>query len=160
MNMRKRIGEESALPEGFQYPIVFLPCRDLEVVRSFYSGILGLDLTLDQGSCLIFRIGSSRAGGYWGFCSGVKSDLVSPKGVCLTLVVASREEVDEWHTRLTQLNVTCTKPPSHTTRFHIYNAFFRDPMNYTLEIQAFDAGHAPQEESARRPDVLPERARH
>lgn len=132
------------MSKGFLYPIVFLPCRDLGVVRSFYGGILGLELALDQGTCLIFRIGVSRSGGYWGFCSGVKSELADPENVCLTLVVSSREEVDEWYKRLMKLDVTCTKPPSYTSRFHIYNAFFRDPVNYTIEIQAFDAGHTPR----------------
>ncbi len=135
------------LPEGFLYPIVFLPCRDLEVVRSFYNGILGLELVLDQGSCLIFQVGACGFGGHWGFCSGGKSELIHPKNVCLTLVVASRGEVDEWYERLTKLNVTCTKPPSYTAQFHIYNAFFRDPMNYTIVIQVFDVDYAPSRDT-------------
>jgi catechol 2,3-dioxygenase-like lactoylglutathione lyase family enzyme len=125
----------------FEYPIVFLPCRDLQIMRNFYTDILGLPVALDQGDCVVFRIGE-KARGYWGFCTQ-KTELTHPEKVCLTLVVSSREEVDQWHRRLVNANVRCTQVPRHNQRFHIYHTFFQDPMGYTLEIQVFEIGHAP-----------------
>ena len=130
---------------GFQYPILFLPCRDLQIVQSFYNGTLGLPIALDQGECVIFRVGGSGvAKGYLGFCAGLGPELADPERVCLTLVVSTRREVDQWHRRLTELDVACISPPAYKPKFHIYNAFFRDPSGYTLEIQAFDDEYAPE----------------
>ena len=53
-------------------------------------------------------------------------------------------EVDHWHAKLTELGVTCTHAPSYRPEFHIYNAFFGDPTNYAVEIQAFDSEYAPR----------------
>lgn len=133
--------EECYPDRGFEYLIVFLPCHDLQVVRNFYNVILGLPVALDQGDCLVFRI-SEKARGYWGFCT-LKSKLANPEKVCLTLVVSSREEVDQWHRKLVTVDAPCTKEPSYSQQFHIYHTFFQDPMGYTLEIQAFDVEHAP-----------------
>lgn len=129
---------------GFEYSIVFLPCNNLEMIRTFYNGILGLPIALDQSKCLIFSTGVSKSNGYWGFCSGLKPELHDPENVCLTLVVSTRKEVNQWYKKLSKFNITCKKIPSYRPEFHIYNAFFQDPMNYTLEIQAFDDGYAPQ----------------
>ena len=92
---------------------------------------------------MIFRVGPLGVRGYWGFCVGLKPELTDPEQVCLTLVVSTRDVVDQWHRRLTRLNVTCLNPPAYNSQFHIYNTFFRDPSGYTLEIQAFDEEYAP-----------------
>ena len=137
--------EENSYMCGFRYSIIFLPCRNLKEMHAFYNGVLGLPLVLDQGDCLIFSIGAhkKKPQGYWGFCNSMKS-MADPEKVCLTLVVSSRKEVDQWHRKLTKQGVKCRKIPSHKPQFHIYNAFFQDPMNYTLEIQTFDVGYAPK----------------
>lgn len=145
---KREISEPSRLKKAmqqppFQYPIVFLPCRDLEAMRAFYHGVLGLPVALDQGKCIIVRVGVGEIRGYWGFCSGLRTELSDPASVCLTLVVSSREEVDWWHKKLIECNVVCTKGPSYRREFHICNAFFRDPMGYTLEIQSFGNGYEP-----------------
>jgi molybdate transport system regulatory protein len=141
---RQPAKEDKALPSDFQYPIVFLPVRDLEAMRLFYNGLLGLPIVLDQKKCLIFRVGAKEISGYWGFCAGLKAEMTDPEKVCLTLVVATRKAVDRWHKELTRKGVICTKSPCHQPQFHIYNALFQDPMNYTLEIQTFDAEHEPR----------------
>ena len=138
------MGEKAVSSGGFQYPIVFLPCHDLRVVRSFYGDALRLPVALDQGKCLIFRIGIKGSAGYFGFRKGFKSELVDPEKVCLTLVVSTRSDVDQWHESLTKLGENCVRAPSYQPQFHIYNAFFRDPIGYTLEIQAFDEEYSPK----------------
>lgn len=112
-------------------------------MRTFYNGVLGLPVALDQGQCLIFRVGTTQALGYFGFCADLQPELTRLAKVFLTLVVATREEVDFWHKELTERGVVCTKSPSYLSQFHIYNATFQDPMSYTLEIQTFDVNYAP-----------------
>jgi hypothetical protein len=129
---------------GFKYSIVFLPYNNLETARNFYNGVLGLPIALEQSKCLIFHIGTNKLGGYWGFCIGLKPELLDPEKVCLTLVVSTREEVDQWYKKLSSLNIPCKQIPSNKPEFHIYNVFFKDPMNYTLEIQTFDKKFAPR----------------
>lgn len=129
---------------GFKYSIVFLPCGNLETVRAFYNGVLGLPIALDQSKCLIFHTGVNKSNGYLGFCSGLKPELQDPEKVCLTLVVSTREEVDQWYNKLSNLNIPCKQIPSHKPEFHIYNVFFKDPVNYMLEIQSFDKKYAPR----------------
>ena len=140
---RQTAKEDKALPSDFQYPIVFLPVRDLEAIRLFYNVLLGLPVALNQKQCMIFRVGAKENRGYWGFCKSLKTKMSEPEKICLTLVVTSREAVDQWHSKLVKKGVKCTKGPNHRPQFHIYNALFRDPMNYTLEIQSFDPEHEP-----------------
>ena len=58
--------------------------------------------------------------------------------ICLTLVVDTREDVDAWHSELVSKKVKCVKTPAYLEQFGIYSAFYRDPMNHTIEIQVFD----------------------
>jgi catechol 2,3-dioxygenase-like lactoylglutathione lyase family enzyme len=121
----------------FQYPITFLPCRDLDENRQFYEQILGLPVALEQEQCILYKIGTEKHFSYWGFCSHYEEYLQNEKKVCLSLIVDTNEEVDEWHAELTKKGVKCIKEPGHTPRFKIYNGFYEDPMGYTVEIQAF-----------------------
>lgn len=131
------------MPGKFSYPITFLPCKSLEKIRNFYAEILKLPVVLEQAKCLIFQIGKSDNAAFWGFCSHYTEFLTKPEKVCLTLVVESEREVDEWNSYLTSKNIFCTKEPKYNPTFKIYNAFYRDPMNYTVEIQSFDEGAKP-----------------
>jgi len=126
------------MPKKFSYPITFLHCRDLLEIRSFYEDILHLTVVLEQGPCIIYRIGDHNKGAYWGFCSHYSDFLEHPEMICLTLVVDTRDDVDAWHRELILKKVKCIKPPAHMKQFGIYSAFYRDPMNHTIEIQVFD----------------------
>ena len=57
------------MPKKFSYPITFLHCSDLKKIRSFYEDILHLTVVLEQGPCVIYRIGEKNQNAYWGFCS-------------------------------------------------------------------------------------------
>ncbi len=127
---------DKILPK-FKYPMNFLPCDDLESIRAFYHDILGLKIALEQGPCLIFKVGESPHISYWGFCSHYTEKIGNPSKVCLTLVVNSEKEVNEWYDFLTAKNVQCTKKPAQNMRFKIYHAFFLDPVGYSVEIQYF-----------------------
>ncbi|MFX1536926.1 MAG: VOC family protein [Promethearchaeota archaeon] len=131
---------QSDMPATFLYPIIFLPTADLSQTRHFYENILKLPLALDQGACLIFRVGKY---GYWGFCKQSEEGILNPEKVCLTLVVETRTEVDEWHNYLAKENVNVKRPPQYTAAYKIYNGFYLDPLGYTIEIQAFDTDGEP-----------------
>jgi predicted enzyme related to lactoylglutathione lyase len=122
------------------YPIVFLPTSDMRLTREFYEKTLELPVALDQKACTIFSIGKY---GYWGFCNKPQEMIVNPEKVCLTLVVEDHEQVDEWHRYLVARNVKAKRRPMYTPDYKIYNAFYADPMGYTIEIQAFDADARP-----------------
>lgn len=112
------------------HQITFLSVTDLEATHSFYNGVLGFPLALDQGPCRIYRaVGAA----FVGFCE--RPSAVSTEGVVLTIVT---EDVDGWHERLTSAGVEHVKAPSYNAEFRIYQAFYRDPDGYMLEIQRFE----------------------
>ncbi len=121
----------------FSYPITFLPCKNMEENQHFYHQILKLPIALEQGQCILYKIGTDKHYSYWGFCSHYDEYIQNEKKVCLTLVVNTTTEVDEWHEELIKNCVKCIKKPAHTPQFKIYNGFYEDPMGYTIEIQAF-----------------------
>jgi catechol 2,3-dioxygenase-like lactoylglutathione lyase family enzyme len=110
--------------------ITFCDTPDLETTARFYEDTLGLPLALDQGSCRIYRVADSA---YLGFCR--RAGAARPEGVILTLVT---EDVDGWHRRLTAQGVPCEKAPVFNPAYRIYQAFFRDPNGYLIEIQRFE----------------------
>jgi len=109
--------------------ITFLYVEDLEASDRFYSGILGLRLVVDQGSCRIFRV---AADAYLGVCE--RPGRTGPEGLIVTLV---SEEVDSWHDRLTALGVPVEQEPRRSDLYGVYHAFYRDPDGYLVEIQRF-----------------------
>ncbi len=117
------------------YPITFLSTTNLEETITFYRDILKFPISLDQNNCIVFRIGKY---GYWGFCKKDVLPIAKPSSVCLTVVVKTRKEVDDFHAYLLNQGVKCTRVPEYTSQYKIYNGFYSDPMGYTVEIQAFD----------------------
>lgn len=109
--------------------ITFLSVADLERSSAFYSEILGLPLVLDQGDCRIFGVSASA---FLGICR--RQGIGDRAGVIVTLVT---HDVDGWHERLTGAGVACVRPPIHNERYHLYQAFYRDPDGYLVEIQRF-----------------------
>lgn len=73
--------------------ITFLYTHDLATSARFYEDKLGLELWLDQGTCLIYQVSGS---GYVGLCQASKT-LNPPtdkqSSVIFTLVT---QQVDEW----------------------------------------------------------------
>jgi catechol 2,3-dioxygenase-like lactoylglutathione lyase family enzyme len=109
--------------------ITFLQVSDLQQTHQFYAVTLGLELTLDQGPCRIYRVGRDA---FVGFCD--HGDGPSPEGVILTLV---RDDVDAFCDTLTERGVTIERGPTDNDDFQIRQAFIRDPDDYLIEIQTF-----------------------
>lgn len=110
--------------------ISFLPCTSLVETDSFYQGLLGLSLTLDQGSCRIYRV---NEGAFWGFCEHLEP-LSNPHSVILTIV---NEDVEGWFERLSGLGVEVDGEPRMNEKFGIFHFFAKDPNGYRVEIQRF-----------------------
>lgn len=113
---------------AFTEQITFLYVSDLGRSSAFYGETLGLELVTDQGDCLIYRVVGDA---YLGVCLRPGRD---KDGVIVTLVT---EEVDVWHESLTAAGVECVSPPNHHGKYDIYQAFYRDPDGYLIEIQRF-----------------------
>ena len=124
----RRVTGDAPIPPIVQ-AITFLPVADLETSDTFYSGVLGMPMVLDQGPCRIFRVVGDA---YLGLCE--RPDEVSPPGVIITIVT---DRVDDWHARLTALGVVVDSPPATSAEFGIYHAFYRDPDGHLVEIQQF-----------------------
>jgi len=114
----------------FDDQIVFLPVTDLARSAGFYGTTLELQLVVDQGDCLIYRV-AERA--FLGVC--LRPDRVASSGVIVTLV---SQDVDAWHDRIIAAGGVCESPPAAHPRYGIYQAFYRDPDGHLLEIQRFD----------------------
>ena len=110
--------------------ITFLPSADLQRSRSFYEGVLGLPLVVDQGTCHIFRVGPAA---YLGTCERESSEPTD--GVIFTMVT---DDVDGWCSRVVKAGGTIESGPERNARFGIYHAFMRDPDGNRVEIQRFD----------------------
>ncbi len=106
--------------------IVFFKTRELEKIKTFYTNVIGCDLWLDQGACIIFQHGNLLAG----FCS---SDKTETEGI-LTFFYPCAEQVDSMYQKI---KLRADGPPRTNSKFRIYQFFARDPEGRTLEFQYF-----------------------
>jgi predicted enzyme related to lactoylglutathione lyase len=110
--------------------ITFLPAADLTVSRDFYERVLGLDLVVDQQTCLIFRLTDA---GFLGIC---EREDPSETGAVVTTMVT--DDVDGWCARISAAGWSIDSGPEHSAKFGIYHAYLTDPAGNRLEIQRFD----------------------
>ena len=110
--------------------ITFLYTKDLERSKKFYEEILGLQLALDQGACLIFRCCQNA---FIGICENPEVS-TNPTGIILTLVTP---EVNAWYQALRDKGIPIEKPPTYNPKYNIEHFFTRDPDGYLIEIQKF-----------------------
>ena len=110
--------------------ITFLPASDLAASGAFYGGILGLDLVVDQGTCLIYRV---TDGAFLGVCEHLKP--IEGRSVIFTIVA---EDVDGFCAMVIANGGTVDSGPEHNDRFGIYHAFVLDPDGHHIEVQRFD----------------------
>ncbi|MDO4459356.1 MAG: VOC family protein [Clostridia bacterium] len=117
--------------------ITFLPTHDIKSTEKFYTEKLGLKLYKSQngGNTLIFDTGSGMIG-----FSQITDDRNTPnsdKGVCISFVYDTKDEVDKKFAELESKGVKITGEPKELIKFGVYSFFFEDAEGYRLEIQAF-----------------------
>ena len=106
--------------------IVFLHTRDLDTVREFYAGRLGMEVWLEQADCLLLRHGNMILG----FCSRDDAGF----GGLLTFVYPHRRDVRAAYESLRDI---ADAEPEENGRYGIYQFFGTDPEGRKLEFQAF-----------------------
>ena len=89
---------------------------------------------LDQGVCLIYRVGSDA---FIGFCESVGSRLGTDGAADPVIMTLVSDEVDQWYDYLLTQDVLIEKKPTLNEKFNIYHLFLRDPNHYLVEIQTF-----------------------
>jgi catechol 2,3-dioxygenase-like lactoylglutathione lyase family enzyme len=114
---------------SFDQQVTFLSVSDLERSTVFYTETLRLSPVLAQEDCRIFAVSNTA---FVGVC--LRPEAVDPTGVIVTLVT---DDVDRWHDRLVAAGVACEKAPTLNERYNIYQALYRDPDGYLIEIQRF-----------------------
>jgi predicted enzyme related to lactoylglutathione lyase len=110
--------------------ITFFGTNNLELTSEFYQNILGLTLYKDQKVCLIFNVTEQSK---IGFCEHIPV-LNDEKSPIITLVT---EEVDEVYKKLVKSGLEISEGPKLNPKFDIYHFFFKDPNDYTIEVQRF-----------------------
>jgi len=113
--------------------VTFIYVADLNRSADFYTGVLGLELRLDQGGCRIYQ---AAPGACLGICAGKrgKENRTAKEGVILTLVT---DGVDDWYERLKGEGVRILQPPRKNDEYQIYHFFLLDPDGYKVEVQKF-----------------------
>jgi catechol 2,3-dioxygenase-like lactoylglutathione lyase family enzyme len=110
--------------------VTFLHTDDLARTHKFYTGVLGLDLYIDQGACRIYQVTQDS---YVGFCSHFEP--ADPDGVIITLLT---DDVDGVYERLSEdPAANPEEPPKENPEFNIYHFFVADPNGYKVEVQKF-----------------------
>ena len=117
-------------PKSFNSQITFLPSQNLDKTKRFYQDYLNLDLSRDQGDCLIFKVSETS---YLGFC---KRPVLNQSGkVILTLIA---EDIEAWFTFLSNFDLDMSEEMLENTIYKITHFFVGDPDGYKIEIQRFN----------------------
>lgn len=111
-----------------------LYCRDLKEAESFYSGVLGLELTRKQeGRHLFFRCGERMLLIF--NAAKTSGDSVTPHGATGSVHVAfgaSHEELDAWKSFLPEKGISIEDEVSWPGGGR--SIYFRDPSGNCLEF--------------------------
>ena len=112
--------------------ISWIYTRDLDSTSKFYSEILGLECSRDEGDARIFKTGSDA---FIGLCREFADRVVEPGGGMISIVT---DDVDTWYQNLIDKGVFIENPPQRLEQFGIYSFFVKDPNGYVIEFQSFD----------------------
>lgn len=106
--------------------IVFFGTKDLNMIKDFYTGKIGMKIWLDQGTCCILMYYNLLLG----FC---RKDTPDTSGV-ITFFCRDKAGVDAFFTAHSH---TALSEPKTNTLYNIYNFFAKDPEGRTIEFQTF-----------------------
>lgn len=106
--------------------IYFKKSTDINTLKDFYTNRLGMELWLDQGSCLIFRHNDYLIG----FCEG---DSAEVEGTTTFFYEYESELMSKYE----ELKELADGPPRINEQFNIRQFFIKDPEGRSLEFQNF-----------------------
>ena len=109
--------------------ITFLKTKDLVETTHFYTQVMGFELVLDQGSCMIFRVSTNS---YLGFC--LTEGSTGSEEIMVTLEV---DDVDAASLYFESQGIEIEVMPRLNERYQIYQMIICDPNGYWIEIQRF-----------------------
>ena len=121
---------------AFTEALTFFCTKDLARSERFYGGTLGLRIAMRTPRAVLWRVSETA---YFGVTSGPGRE---PKAgaALLDLVVRTKEEVAEWHRRITAGGWKTDGPP-RPMHDGMTGFFATDPDGYLVEIIHFaDAG--------------------
>jgi len=106
--------------------IIFFKTNKLDEIIQFYESRIDMKVWLTQNDCTILKNGNLLLG----FCT---RDEVEDGGT-VTIFVETREEVDNYYQRLSDLEPT---KPSINIDYAIYHFYLKDPEHRNIEFQCF-----------------------
>lgn len=106
--------------------IVFNKTKNLKTIIEFYTEIIGADVWLDQGKCILLRHNNF----IFGFCQDEKADL---DGI-LTFFYPEQAMVLDMYQTLKEFILS---EPKENKQYRIFNFFAKDPEGRTIEFQTF-----------------------
>ena len=111
--------------------ITWLYYRDLPRAQRFYEDVMGLEMEVDQGWSVIYKIVD---GAYVGLVDGAhgyhKANNIKPVILCLNV-----ESADAWHKKLTEAGLELENLVHESERLKVRVFMFKDIEGYTIEIQ-------------------------
>lgn len=121
---------------SFNSQISFLYYRDLDKAVEFYEKIFDFPLTTDQGWAKIYKI---TEGAFIGLVDQTRGyfNWEQKKTIMITLVTKTKNEVDQWHSKLKKEKVKLLSEPHDVEELQIRCFLFEDPEGYVIEIQHF-----------------------
>lgn len=117
---------------AFARAITFFCTQDLPRSERFYGGTLGLKLAMRTPTAVVWHVAD---GAYFGMTAGPGRE---PKAgaALLDLVVRTKDEVSEWHRRITADGWKTDGPP-RPMHDGMTGFFATDPDGYLVEILHF-----------------------
>ena len=106
--------------------IVFLRTAQLETLKPFYLGRVGMTIWVEQPDITILRFGNLLV--------GFHQQPAADTDVVLTFFYDTREQVDKKHAEFSDV---ATTEPMENAKYRIYNFFAKDPEGRTIEFQTF-----------------------
>ncbi|MGD2200024.1 MAG: VOC family protein [Candidatus Bathyarchaeota archaeon] len=113
--------------------ITFFYYDDLEKASEFYGGVMGFELTTDQGWAKIFKVAEDAYVGCVDGNVGYHKPTMD-KPVMLTVVV---DDPDAWYHHLRSHGVETLSEPHDNEELNLRIFLLEDPEGYVIEIQKF-----------------------
>jgi len=113
--------------------ITFLYFENLPQAKDFFTSVLGLEQSADQGWAMIWRTGAT---GFLGAVDARKGSIpvTARGGVLISLNV---DDVEVWHRRMKQAGVRELTAIKYNPDIGLRSFFFKGPEGYDFEIQEF-----------------------